>query len=125
MLSLHPLDDEQAITTFNNWSLSPLDGQTIALNVDGRDVGVLTFTISSDLSAHIRGVFVLPDFRGKGLGDFLTRSMMNSFTLSNMGVIVDYTDENDYYSKFGFKQTERGLYVSPEDIVFPSKCGHH
>lgn len=125
MLSLHPLDDKDAESATRSFYGAQISGQTVALNVDGVDAGILTFTISPDLVAHIKAVAVLPEYRGKGFGDFLTRSMMNSFTLANMGVCVDYDDVGDYYSKFGFRPTDKGLYVSASDIVFPSKCGHH
>lgn len=125
MLALHPVEDKDAESVAIAFYGENVIGQTIALNVDGVDVGVLTFTIAPDLNAHIKAVFVLDEYRGKGFGDFLTRSMMNSFTLANMGVYVDYEDKNDYYSKFGFCQSDKGLYVAAEDIVFPSKCGHH
>ena len=125
MLSLHPLDDQTANTALFAALGRTFDGQTIAVSADDTDIGYLNFTISADLTAHIRAVYVLEEFRGKGFGDFLTRSMMNSFTLANIGVCIDYADDNDYFGKFGFKKTEKGLYVSPEDIVFPSKCGHH
>ena len=125
MLALNTLTPEQEMPYTTHFYGEFISGQSVSLAIDETDIGLLTYTIDNNLNAHIRAIFILPDYRGKGYGDFLTRSMMNLFTLSNMGVVIDYPDDNAYFSKFGFAATPQGLYVSPADIVFPSLCGNH
>ena len=91
------------------------------LAVDGNKCGVAFFTLDSDI--HISAVGVLPEYRGKGYGDFFTRVLLYKFMFYKKDIVVDCVD--GYYTKLGFKQDGESMRASCDDIVFPSYCAHN
>lgn len=60
------------------------------INIDDRDVG---FCMLDKLNAKITGLFVLPEYEGKGLGKILLAKAENFF--KNLGFIKAYLDTSD------------------------------
>ncbi len=60
--------------------------------------------------------------RGKGFGDFLTRSMINK--VMDIADVVEIDSTSDYFVKFGFTRQENVMVCKSKDIIFPSKCRH-
>ena len=60
--------------------------------------------------------------RGKGFGDFLTRSMINK--VMDIADTVEIDSVSDYFVKFGFIRQGDIMVCKSKDIIFPSKCRH-
>ena len=98
------------------------EGVDVALYEDERLIGAAHVTFLPD-TAVLEGVYVTPDRRGFGLGDFLTRATMDAYTRSLPLFRVAYVSE--YFVKFGFKENDGGMEIASDDIKFPSHCGGH
>ncbi len=91
------------------------------LSCDGVYCGVAFYGIGDEL--HIRSVGILPEYRGRGYGDFFTRTLIYKFMFYNKDIVVDYHD--DYYINLGFaSEGDNSMRADCADIVFPSGCGH-
>ena len=100
---------------------APLDGDVgYILNVDGVPAGIAKLIVTPEES-HIVRVGILPKLRGKGYGDFFTRSLMNVLIDVTDKIVVDYV--SDYYLKFGFAEENGTMVIDPEKLVFPHACG--
>ena len=101
---------------------APLDGDVgYLLNVDGVPAGIAKLIVTPEES-HIVRVGILPKLRGKGYGDFFTRSLMNVLIDVTDKIVVDYV--SDYYLKFGFVREGDKMVIDPEKLVFPRQCRH-
>ena len=101
---------------------APLDGDVgYVLNVDGVPAGIAKLIVTPEES-HIVRVGILPKLRGKGYGDFFTRSLMNVLIDVTDKIVVDYV--SDYYLKFGFVREGDKMVIDPEKLVFPRQCRH-
>ena len=97
-------------------------GVDVALYEEERLIGAAHVAFGED-SAVLEGVYVTPARRGFGFGDFLTRAVMDAYTRSLPLFKVAY--KSDYFLKFGFHESEDGMVINSEEIVFPSHCGGH
>lgn len=101
---------------------APLDGDVgYVLNVDGVPAGIAKLIVTPEES-HIVRVGILPKLRGKGYGDFFTRSLMNVLIDVTDKIVVDYV--SDYYLKFGFVREGDKMVIDAEKLVFPRQCRH-
>ena len=75
-----------------------------------------------DSAIRITFVGLVLRARGKGYGDFLTRSMINK--VMDLAKVVEVDSTDDYFLKFGFKRVNDKMIAESKDIVFPSKCRH-
>ena len=97
-------------------------GVDVALYEEERLIGAAHLSFDTD-AAVLEGVYVTPDRRGYGFGDFLTRAVMDAYTRSLPLFKVAY--KSDYFLKFGFSEADDGMIIRSEEIVFPSHCGGH
>lgn len=97
-------------------------GVDVALYEEEKMIGCARVAFLPD-TALLEGVYVTPSRRGMGFGDFLTRAVMDAYTRSLPQFAVAY--QSDYFLKFGFNKTERGMVINSEEIRFPSQCGGH
>ena len=97
-------------------------GVDVALYEDERLIGAAHVAFLPD-TAVLEGVYLTPDRRGFGFGDFLTRAVMDAYTRSLPLFKVVY--KSDYFLEFGFREESDGMIVRSEEIVFPSHCGGH
>lgn len=95
------------------------EGIDVGLYVDEILVGSARVGFDGD-AAVLSAVWIMPEIRGKGLGDFLTRATMDAYTQSLPRFKVAY--ESDYFLKFGFKKGIGEMEIKSEDIHFPSHC---
>ncbi|MBQ2715116.1 MAG: hypothetical protein IJF76_05765 [Clostridia bacterium] len=77
--------------------------------------------LSSD-TIRIEFVGLIEGARGKGFGDFLTRSMINK--VMDLCKVVEVNSKSEYFLKFGFELVGDVMRAKSEKIVFPSKCKH-
>ena len=97
-------------------------GVDVVLYDEEKIVGAAHVAFGTD-AAVLEGVYVTPQKRGFGLGDFLTRAVMDAYTRSLPYFMVAY--KSDYFLKFGFKEEDDGMTIQSEEIKFPSYCGGH
>ena len=97
-------------------------GVDVVLYDEEKIVGAAHVAFGAD-AAVLEGVYVTPQKRGFGLGDFLTRAVMDAYTRSLPYFKVAY--KSDYFLKFGFKEEDDGMTIQSEEIKFPSYCGGH
>ena len=97
-------------------------GVDVVLYDEEKIVGAAHVAFGTD-AAVLEGVYVTPQKRGFGLGDFLTRAVMDAYTRSLPYFKVAY--KSDYFLKFGFKEEDDGMTIQSEEIKFSSYCGGH
>ena len=73
-------------------------------------------------TVRIEYVGLIESAKGKGYGDFLTRSMINK--VMDLCETVEVESESPYFDKFGFTKIGGKMVAKSKDIVFPSKCKH-
>ena len=124
MLHVKPVIDEscEAFLRSEGVEISCASGVDVALYEDERMIGAARVSFAPD-TAVLEAVYVMPDRRGNGFGDFLTRAVMDAYTRSLPLFRVAY--KSDYFVKFGFVSDGDGMTIKSEEIVFPSHCGGH
>lgn len=124
MLHVKPVIDEscEVFLRSEGVELSCASGVDVALYEDERMIGAARVSFAPD-TAVLEAVYVTPERRGNGFGDFLTRAVMDAYTRSLPLFRVAYA--SDYFVKFGFKAEGEGMMIRSEEIVFPSLCGGH
>ena len=76
-------------------------------------------------SAHLKDVFVLPEFRGLGYGVAIMQAVMAHPDLQTVSITLSTADAHELYTRFGFvasPQPER-LMVRPGRFLPPSAGG--
>ena len=75
--------------------------------VSGRQVAFARVVSDRAVFAYLMDVFVLPDFRGRGISRALMRAILDHPELHNLRVFLLATrDAHGLYSKFGFRPLE-------------------
>lgn len=70
----------------------------------GRQVGFARVLSDRAVFAYMMDVFVLPEFRGRGIAKELMRAILDHPDLQNLRVFLLATrDAHDFYSQFGFR----------------------
>jgi GNAT superfamily N-acetyltransferase len=98
--------------------------------LDGRQIGFARLVTDFVRYAHLLDVFILPEFRGQGIGKLL---MENILEHPELRTIVRYTlgtqDAHGFYAKFGFsafanpeRQMELLRPQKPATTSLPSRC---
>lgn len=87
-----------------------------------RPEGVAYAKFTDAKTIRIKYVGLREQTRGKGYGDFLTRSMINK--VMDLCEKVEVESKDDYFLKFGFQKQNDIMFAYSKDIVFPSKCKH-
>ena len=72
--------------------------------LDGRQVAFARVVTDRAVFAYLMDVFVLPEFRGRGISKALMRAVLNHPELQNLRVFLLATrDAHGLYEQFGFK----------------------
>ena len=124
MLHVKPVIDDscEAFLRAEGAETKYAPGVDVALFEDERLIGAAHLCFDED-AAVLQGVYLAPDRRGFGFGDFLTRAVMDAYTRSLPLFKVGY--KSNYFLKFGFREEEDGMVIGSEEIRFPSQCGGH
>ncbi len=122
MISFGATNDKRVLDALHNAIFGvPIEGDVgYVLDVDGVPAGVAKLKVTPEES-HIVRVGILPKLRGRGYGDFFTRSLMNVLIDVTDRIVADYV--SDYYLKFGFTEENGTMSIDPEKLVFPHSCG--
>lgn len=84
--------------------------------------GVSNMRYVDPKTIRLEWVGLREDMRGKGFGDFLTRSSINKAIDISEYIEISVFDE--YYLKFGFEKCGDKMICESKKVVFPSKCKH-
>ena len=122
MISFGATNDKRVLDALHNAIFgTPIEGDVgFVLDVDGKPAGIAKLKVTPEES-HIVRVGVMPKLRGKGYGDFFTRSLMNVLIDVTDKIVIDYV--SDYYLKFGFAEENGTMVIDPEKLVLPHACG--
>lgn len=71
---------------------------------------------------RVEFVGLIEEAKGKGYGDFLTRSIINK--VMDLCKVVEINSTSEYFEKFGFERSDNLMISESKKIVFPSKCMH-
>ncbi len=125
MLSLGATNDKKLLDALHKaiFGVDMEGGVGYLLYVADEPIGVAKLRVTP-LEMHIIEVGLLEKYRGKGYGDFFTRSLMNIFIDVTDYIYSDYVD--DYFLKFGFERKGNVMVVESDKLTFPRKCqcGH-
>lgn len=121
MLSLGASNDKKILNELHNAIFgSDIVGEVgYLLYLGDKAIGVAKLRVTTE-EMHILEVGILEEYRGKGYGDFFTRSLMNIFIDVTDRIVSDYV--NEYFLKFGFVQSGDVMVVESEKLTFPRKC---
>jgi ribosomal protein S18 acetylase RimI-like enzyme len=70
----------------------------------GRQVGFCRAFTDGLALAYLADVYVLPEYRGRGLGEELVREMVENGPFANVKWILHTEDMHPLYRKFGFSE---------------------
>lgn len=124
MLEMYPSADAAINSELSKtlFSRQPLTGVSFVLTAEGKTVGLMELRLPPSGNG-ILSVGILPEFRGKGYGDFFTRAAL--LRLSETGEEIRIAYASEYYLKFGFRQCGKEMILKSKDLYFPHECGAH
>jgi GNAT superfamily N-acetyltransferase len=76
--------------------------RVVGLYRDGRQVGFARAVSDGVSVAYLADVYVLPEFRGRGLGVELVREAVERGPFARVRWLLHTRDAHDLYAKFGF-----------------------
>jgi ribosomal protein S18 acetylase RimI-like enzyme len=76
--------------------------RVVGLYRDGRQVGFCRAFTDGVAVVHLADVYVLPEFRGRGLGVELVREMVENGPYADVKWMLHTTDAHGLYEQFGF-----------------------
>ena len=78
--------------------------RVVGLYDGDRQIGFCRATSDGVSIAYLADVYVLPDYRGRGLGEELVREMVENGDLAGVRWILHTEDAHDLYRRFGFEE---------------------
>lgn len=78
--------------------------RVVGLYLDGRQVGFCRAFTDALSIAYLADVYVLPELRGRGLGEELVREMIDNGPYANVKWLLHTSDAHPLYRKFGFEE---------------------
>lgn len=124
MLSIDATNDKELLDGLSQRIFGkPYNGGAgFVLYSDDKPAGIARITVEDDV-AYLQNIGIVPEERGKGYGDFITRALMNN--LSQVVRRIVAVSVCNYFLKFGFEQIDGRMEIDSKDIVFPRKCQHN
>ena len=121
MLSLGASNDKKLLNELHNaiFGTDIVGDVGYLLYIQDEPVGIAKLKVTQE-EMRIISVGLLEKYRGKGYGDFFTRSLMNIFIDVTDYIVSEYVD--DYFLKFGFVTRGDVMVVESEKLTFPRKC---
>jgi GNAT superfamily N-acetyltransferase len=77
-------------------------GRVVGLYADGRQIGFARAFTDGVAAVYLADVYVLPEFRGRGLGVELVREMVEASPWPDTKWLLHTRDAHDLYRRFGF-----------------------
>lgn len=121
MLSLGASNDKNLLNKLHNaiFGCDLVGDVAYLLYFEDEPIGIAKLRVTPE-EMHVQEVGLVKEYRGKGYGDFFTRSLMNIFIDVTDHIYADYID--DYFLKFGFVQSGDVMVVESDKLTFPRKC---
>ena len=122
MLNMLPTNDRKLLDSmsFKIFS-SPFEGDIgYIFYEDDKPIGFAKLVVGD--TSIISAIGILPDYRGKGYGDFFTRSILFRLTQISRKIVVNYIDDD--YLKFGFIPKDNIMEIESYKLTFNEK-NHH
>jgi GNAT superfamily N-acetyltransferase len=86
----------------------------VGLYRDGTQIGFTRTALVAGMPvAYLYDVYVLREFRGRGLGEELVRETVDRGPYADYRWLLDTTDAHGLYAKFGFAAPSDGLMERP------------
>ncbi len=79
--------------------------RVVGLYRDGRQIGFARAVTDGVAFAYLADVYVLPEYRGRGLGVELVREMVESGPYANVKWLLHTADAHGLYAKLGFAES--------------------
>ena len=76
--------------------------RVVGLYADGRQIGFARAFTDGVAAVYLADVYVLPEFRGRGLGVELVRGMVEASPWPDRKWLLHTRDAHDLYRRFGF-----------------------
>ena len=76
--------------------------RVVGLYRDGRQIGFARAVTDGVAFVYLADVYVLPEYRGRGLGEELVREMIENGPLAHLKWLLHTTDMYPLYRKHGF-----------------------
>ena len=83
--------------------------RVVGLYADGRQIGFARAFTDGVSVVYLADVYVLPAYRGRGLGVELVREMVEGSQWTDRGWLLHTRDANDLYRRFGFSAPSERL----------------
>ena len=83
--------------------------RVVGLYHEGRQVGFSRTVTDGHVHAYLADVYVLPEFRGRGLGVELVRFSVEESPFAGCRWVLHTADAHDLYQKFGFTEPNERL----------------
>ena len=77
--------------------------RVVGLYHDGRQVGFCRAVGDGAVVMYLADVYVLPEFRGRGLGVELVREMVDRGPYADVRWLLHTADAHEFYARFGFE----------------------
>ena len=94
--------------------------RVLGLYHDGRQVGFCRAVTDGVSIAYLGDVYVLPEYRGRGLGVELVREMVERGPYSGMRWSLHTEDAHELYRRFGFETPGRKAMERPPSPQAPA-----
>lgn len=121
-IALTDLDVAKKITSECGGNYNDADTMHLVFILDDKVMGIASARFVQSI-VRITYVGLKKEARGRGFGDFLTRSMINK--VMDVADVVEIDTVDDYFLKFGFVVEGNVMRADSKNIVFPSKCRHN
>jgi GNAT superfamily N-acetyltransferase len=76
--------------------------RVVGLYADGRQIGFARAFTDGVAAVYLADVYVLPEFRGRGLGVELVREMVEGSSWPSVKWLLHTRDAHELYRRFGF-----------------------
>ena len=83
--------------------------RVVGLYYDGRQIGFSRTVTDGHVHAYLADVYVLEEFRGRGLGVELVRFSVEESPFAGCRWVLHTADAHDLYRKFGFVEPDERL----------------
>lgn len=121
MLEITATNDKELLNSLsiNIFGQKFESGVGYVLLENGQAAGLADIFCSEE-RAVLKSVGIILSKRGKGLGDFFTRSLMLRLSDVSDTIVIPYIDS--YYDKFGFMKNNSRMEIDSDKLVFPRAC---
>jgi GNAT superfamily N-acetyltransferase len=87
--------------------------RVVGLYEGGRQIGFCRAATDGVSFVYLADVYVLPEYRGRGLGEELVREMVDNGPLAHLRWLLHTTDMHPLYRKFGFDRPNEKVMERP------------